>query len=411
MSKDRQLKIPLPLFDAMEQIEQDHLWNNPAIINELDFKISLRFLFCYRGSRGTFNSYRREVERLLHWSWHIAKCQVSDLKYNDIQEFIKFCQDAPLHWIGTKKVPRFIVKEGLRQPNPNWRPFVVTAAKSQHHVSQKDLSTKDFNLSQGAIKEIFAILSTYYNFLIQEEYTQANPVALIRQKSQMIRTSQGMPKIRRLTSLQWHYVLQAAQNLAAMKPHIHERTLFILSALYLMYLRISELVATPRWTPLMNDFFRDHDHNWWFVTVGKGNKERRIAVSDSMLDALKRWRRFLGRSALPSPGDNSPLLPKHKGQGPLTSTTYIREVVQLCFDEATYNLQKDGYEEESEQLKEATVHWLRHTGISEDVQIRPREHVRDDAGHGSSAITDRYIDIELKERHRSAKHKQIDDQE
>lgn len=56
-----------------------------------------------------------------------------------------------------------------------------------------------------------------------------------------------------------------------------------------------------------------------------------------------------------------------------------------------------------------TVHWLRHTGISEDVKRRPREHVRDDAGHSSSAITDRYIDVELRERHRSAKKKAIID--
>jgi|GEM_PF-3743224 hypothetical protein len=43
----------------------------------------------------------------------------------------------------------------------------------------------------------------------------------------------------------------------------------------------------------------------------------------------------------------------------------------------------------------ATVHWLRHTGISDDVKHRPREHVHDDAGHGSGAITDRYIDVNL----------------
>jgi len=56
---------------------------------------------------------------------------------------------------------------------------------------------------------------------------------------------------------------------------------------------------------------------------------------------------------------------------------------------------------------EATVHWLRHTGISDDVKIRPREHVRDDAGHSSSAITDKYINIERKARHQSAKNKVI----
>ncbi len=52
------------------------------------------------------------------------------------------------------------------------------------------------------------------------------------------------------------------------------------------------------------------------------------------------------------------------------------------------------------------MHWL--WRISEDVKIRPREHVRDDAGHGSSEITDKYIDIELRERHASSKNKKID---
>ena len=70
-------------------------------------------------------------------------------------------------------------------------------------------------------------------------------------------------------------------------------------------------------------------------------------------------------------------------------------------------LKQDGLGEEAETLYEATVHWLRHTGISDDVKLRPREHVRDDAGHSSSAITDKYIVIELRERHASARKKKI----
>lgn len=49
-------------------------------------------------------------------------------------------------------------------------------------------------------------------------------------------------------------------------------------------------------------------------------------------------------------------------------------------------------------LKSATIHWLRHTGISDDVKIRPKEHVRDGAGHSLSATTDKYIVIETRER-------------
>jgi hypothetical protein len=47
-------------------------------------------------------------------------------------------------------------------------------------------------------------------------------------------------------------------------PELHERTLFIMNILYAMYLRISELAATHRWTPQMGHFYRDMDSNWWF---------------------------------------------------------------------------------------------------------------------------------------------------
>ena len=157
----------------------------------------------------------------------------------------------------------------------------------------------------------------------------------------------------------------------------------------------------------MGDFERDLEGNWWFRTVGKGNKERQISVSDSMLEALKRYRQARGLPELPSPGEYTPLVHKARGKGGITSTRQIRGIVQVCFDGAQANLRKDGFVEEAQQLTAATVHWLRHTGISEDVKHRPREHVRDDAGHGSSAITDRYIDVQLNERHASARKKRI----
>jgi len=130
-----------------------------------------------------------------------------------------------------------------------------------------------------------------------------------------------------------------------------------------------------------------------------------------MLKVLKRWRKHLNLPLLPSPADLSPPLPKTKGNGAIKSTNTIRKIVQYCFDQAKDQLIKDGFIEEAETLNDATVHWLRHTGISDDVKIRPREHVRDDAGHSSSATTDKYIDIELRERHRSARKKTISDKD
>ena len=235
-----------------------------------------------------------------------------------------------------------------------------------------------------------------------------NPLLQIRQKSRFLRKTQGAPMVRRLTDLQWDYVIETARFLASQDPKKHERTLFIMSALYGMYLRISELTASERWEPRMNSFFKDSDENWWFSTVGKGNKQRNITVSDAMLVALKRWRQHLGYSAQPSPDDNSPLIPKERGAGPISSTNQIRNIVQFCFDTTIQRMKADGFHEEADTLQAATVHWLRHTGISDDVKMRPREHVRDDAGHTSSSTTDHYIDVDLRERHASGKKKVID---
>lgn len=403
---------PAPLFDTMEHVSMLRKQAKHSRIEitdngiKEDYHYAIEFIYSYRGSEATFNAYRREIERLLHWSWLIAQKSIKDLRRTDIETFIEFCQKPPLSWIGTKNVSRFIEQGGSRIINPNWRPFVATLSKLAHRKGETP-SPKNYSLSQKAVQAIFAILSSFFNYLIQEDYASVNPVAQMRQKSKFIRKQQIQPVIRRLGELQWAYVIETAELMANQQPETHERTLFIMNALYGMYLRISELASSARWQPHMGHFYKDSDHNWWFVTVGKGNKERLITVSDAMLQALKRYRSSLGLSPLPTAGETTPLIINSKTRQPLTSTRQIRSIVQTCFNQAIERMLQDGFAEDAEQLKAATVHWLRHTGISDDVKHRPREHVRDDAGHGSSAITDKYIDIELRARHASGRHKLI----
>lgn len=399
--------IPYPLFDNLQ-----YLKSIPEIPPSLssalhnDFIITHHFLYSYRGREATFNAYRREIERLLHWTWHLKQKNLKDITRLDIEQFIEFCQNPPIAWISLHHHPRFLAHLSIRQINPDWRPFVATVKKVER-IKGKTPDVNQHALSQKAIQAIFSILSSFFNFLIQEEYLEINPVAQIRQKSKFIRKQTNHFIIRRLSELQWAYVIEAAALLAKQNPAQHERTLFIMQALYGMYLRISELAKSIHWSPQMGHFQADQDGNWWFLTVGKGNKERQITVSTAMLNALKRYRLFLGLSALPSPGENTPLIMNLRTGQPLSSTRQIREIVQGCFNASCERLRADGFHDEAEQLMSATVHWLRHTGISDDVKFRPREHVRDDAGHASSAITDRYIDVELRERHASGKNKRI----
>ena len=48
----------------------------------------------------------------------------------------------------------------------------------------------------------------------------------------------------------------------------------------------------------------------------------------------------------------------------------------------------EGFSEEAKALREATTHWLRHTGASQDIATRPLKHMADDLGHASMGTTD-----------------------
>jgi len=80
MAKIKQ-KQPLAIFDSREYIEKqnDFSYLIPEY-NIEDIQKAKTFLNSYKGSIGTYNSYRNEVEHLLHWSALIAKKTIKELK-------------------------------------------------------------------------------------------------------------------------------------------------------------------------------------------------------------------------------------------------------------------------------------------------------------------------------------------
>lgn len=381
--------VPIPMFGPISGIIQCSA-EHPFYA---DIQHAADFLSCYGNNTGTYTSYRREVERLLQWSFLIKKKSIRLLERNDFISYVEFCQNPLADWVAEHQAKRFIKTSMGDVVNPKWRPFV------SDKNNRKGLSSK-------ALEALFAITGSFFNFLKEINYVSINPVSGIKQKSQLIQRTAEKRVVRRLSEIQWSYMVEVAEKMAE-KDINHERTLFVIKALFGMYLRISELTASSRWAPMMQHFFRDADGLWWFKTVGKGNKLRQISVSDEMLEALKRYRKSLGLSPLPAPDDKTPLIMSERTSLAISSTRQVRRIVENCFETAISKMRRDGFEDEAELLSQATVHWLRHTGISEDVKTRPREHVRDDAGHGSSAITDKYIDVELRARHESGKKKRL----
>ncbi len=399
-----------PFFDQAEYLPLNkvQLVQHAAFIQHAeffdDFELAIAFLTCYQGSPDTFNAYRREIERLFQWIVHVHGQPLHSIDRSAIMTYIQFVQSPPASWIATQHHPRFLAKDGMRVPHIKWRPFVVRTPKAmKKNTLQRKTST--FEMSQSALKSTLAILSTFYTFLQQEQYLDTNPIRLIRQKNALIQKTQNTRISRKLSHDQWRVVIIATQAQADLDAK-HERHLFVLSCLYLMGLRISELAPNHLHTPTMGDFSPDDEERWWFTAIGKGNKIREIAVPDDMLFALKRYRKTLGLTPLPMRKETTPLIPKHKGRGGL-GIRQIRHIVQACFDLGIDTLYREGKDASAQDLCAATVHWLRHTAITADIKHRPREHVRDDAGHENAATTDRYIDSDRSARHESAQKKPL----
>ena len=123
----------LPIFDSIEYLDNQ---NNFSYLSDdynlQDIKQAQFFLKSYKGNLGTFNSYRREIERLIQWSSLISKKSLKELKRDDIESYLEFCQKPPKKWIGIGKQPRFILQESIRVPNSEWKPFIATVSKSEH---------------------------------------------------------------------------------------------------------------------------------------------------------------------------------------------------------------------------------------------------------------------------------------
>src|SRR3990167_1691869 len=198
--------IPQPLFDTLEHINAipeciTHYIESLSLpAAKKEFMLCMEFLKSYANSKDTFTAYRREIERLLHFSWLVIKKSVKDISRNDIRDYLQFVNAPPQSWIATKIVNRFLEDHELRVQNPLWRPFVVKVSKIAYRHGKKP-NKAQYQLGNKSIEAIFAVLSSFFTYLQQEEYLEANQVALIRQKKGYIQRQQTRKVTRKLSKL------------------------------------------------------------------------------------------------------------------------------------------------------------------------------------------------------------------
>jgi len=355
------------------------------------------FLKSYGGNEATYTSYRTHVERLLLWALLVAGKPLLDLRRRDAEAFMEFCLNPPAEWVGPVVKSRFVRIGGRKKLesdshvlNPAWRPFSSTLAKRERKLATEamgPLPSRPYRMSQGSVAQVFAVCGSFFQHAMDEGLTEVNPFRAVKQKSIYKQRNTLNVASRSLTQLQWSYVIETAELMAA-EDATHERTLFIVATLFAMYLRISDLIGRDNWTPGMGDFRRDTTGNWWFHVVGKGNKAARISVRDDYVHGyLARYRRHLGLPPLPSPHERTPLIGTLKGRAGL-SDRHVRLLLQALFDRALQRMAAEGWsEDEVDQLRSVSLHWLRHTSATFDAPLRDMKDLQADLRHNSLSTT------------------------
>ena len=424
-----QLPPVIPLFDSFEFIQVGN-----SIVNQYITQISMEkvvdaglviehasdWLFEQKHNENNYKTYRSELTTFLHWCFDVVSMSPIDVTRKDMSRYVDYCQTPPIALIGYFNVPQFRLDKlcDERVPNAQWRPFV-----GKKHLGQ----VQPYVLSDNALKTKMAILSSFYSYLTSEEYCERNPAQIWLNHSRFSanrsyqRQNHEDENNLAFTELQWSYVMSTVTAQAEEFPELHQRSLFLISLIYSCYLRISDVSARAGYSPVMNQFKHNQQTGIWsfHIPLSKGGKKRNVAISKALLEALVKYRQFLGLTDYPGPNENHPLFVRHKAAGrgrdvgilnANLGIRHVRDEIQSIINLAAERIETDGFIQDGAQMRKLTAHNIRHTGITHDINInrRPLSHVQADAGHESIDTTSQYLHTSQVERHESAFNKPID---
>ncbi|MDI5846065.1 site-specific integrase, partial [Shewanella xiamenensis] len=175
-----QLPPVLPLFDSIEFIQDGN-----GVVNQYITQVSLTdvpdaglvmehatdWLFEQKHSENNYKAYRSELTTFLHWCFDVAKMSPTQVLRKDMSRYVDYCLAPPLALIGYFNVPQFKLDKlsDDRVPNSLWRPFVGKKLLGQ---------VQPYVLSDNALKTKIAILSSFYSYLMSEEFCERNPAQI-----------------------------------------------------------------------------------------------------------------------------------------------------------------------------------------------------------------------------------------
>lgn len=349
--------------------------NRPQIAAQTDIDAIKVWLARYLDTKTTFDSYRKEAERLLIWSVSELGKPMSSLTHEDLLVFQRFLADPQpeYRWrMQSRKVAR---------DDERWRPFAGP-------------------LSPTSQRQAFVILNGMFSWLVNAGYLAGNPLSLSRSRQR-----KAKPRVTRFLDEElWSEVKITIETMPKEtnrdRKHYH-RCRWLISLLYVTGMRISEVAENT-----MGGFFsrkdKDNEVRFWLEITGKGSKTRIVPATNSLMQELYRYRREMGLPPTPLEGEVTPLLLPIGGRKVAMTRSAVHQILKNIFVSTATRLKSRGdeYSGRVARLEAASAHWLRHTAgsnmTSSNMDIR---HIRDNLGHESILTTNNYLHSEDDKRH------------
>lgn len=369
----------------------------------ITYEHAIAFMSEFENSQNNYDSFKSELNVFLNWCWFVAKKDVHQLKRTEINLYIKFTNSPPAGLQSQWSRPMLVETDDGLAVNPDWRPFKNPGLNQG----------KPYVRKEATLKRTLSVLSSFYIFLADVEWTESNPAAVALRRLNVnafdnLALSDDL-KDKALSQVQLDAILHHLNNKLTTdteQANKYERLRFLFLFLVLAFPRRSEISPRLNWTPTMADFRRHRvgDKTVWtyFIPSSKNGKSREVICSHGLMSALVRYRRFIGLPDYPSQSEREvPLFTRHKEAshgrqaGILNanlSAGQLADIIQELFANVADDLVEAGELDEANDLRGRSIHCCRHTGISNDLASgRRAKDVMKCSGHSSYQALSVYL--------------------
>lgn len=375
------------LQDLQLPCDLDGSWGtNRAELNSLDAQNDLQAIQKWLNARAvnanTLSQYRKESERFLLWATMERGKPLSSLTAADAalypiwleklgrtepDDWARDWKIAQNIWIGPKNAPRL---------SESWRPF-------------------NGPLTISSRKTALTVIRILFGFLTKTGYLKFNPFDQISSKVRYL-PGEGAPKAfadRSLTERQWDEVLEHLNSMD--EGEVKARLKVILSLGKGLGMRASEIIhARTGWIALR----RIGDEDMTVIEiVGKGDKIRRLPLSDETLCAINEYLALRHLPDVHSAPIDTPLIANlgvgRKALGAKSdgiSRSGVHKVLTDFFEAVAAKAQ-DRSAADAAKLRAGSAHWLRHTFATTALKAMDINVVQNAMGHASIGTTSRYL--------------------